>query len=421
MSNDNIAKISIIEGDSIETVGGSYTEYVGKTTYSSGQRLLVTAVNGKSFGDKPEDSPKVSGNAFIPIITPINDENDILKSYEVIVNDTSEWTFDDHIDENLRKQKSHEIKFTNNYNAARIKFKVEKGNSNANDDDGGNITILYFNDSETKSIMSTKQIDVKYGDTISVDWDGTKGIYQIQFYADDNDSFFDGGVSNVYCGVAKIKGSKVGRRLTKNIEKLPIALSGEHLPDNDEYNYGHPQKSIDIANKYQNCLGMCFVVSMSRVGKAYNDCKVTDAIQVAIKGDDYVYSGTITATIPDKYFGYGVGGALAKNGYAELLTHEDVWNGKLEEGAMIQYWNNRNEKDWHVLKNAIKLSIGKKRALWNVDFDAGHSVIFKSYIYDSSGTIIGIKYYDYVGIGRSFNESDKFTKLMQSANLKDEK
>ena len=68
--------------------------------------------------------------------------------------------------------------------------------------------------------MSTKQIDVKYGDTISVDWDGTKGIYQIQFYADDNDSFFDGGVSNVYCGVAKIKGSKVGRRLTKNIEKF---------------------------------------------------------------------------------------------------------------------------------------------------------------------------------------------------------
>lgn len=118
---------------------------------------------------------------------------------------------------------------------------------------------------------------------------------------------------------------------------------------------------------------------------------------------------------------YQVGGALAKNGYAELLTHEDVWNGKLEEGAMIQYWNNRNEKDWHVLKNAIKLSIGKKRALWNVDFGAGHSVIFKSYIYDSSGTIIGIKYYDYVGIGRSFNESDKFTKLMQSANLKDEK
>ena len=57
----------------------------------------------------------------------------------------------------------------------------------------------------------------------------------------------------------------------------------------------------------------------------------------------------------------------------------------------------------------------------NVDFGAGHSVIFKSYIYDSSGTIIGIKYYDYVGIGRSFNESDKFTKLMQSANLKDEK
>ena len=37
---------------------------------------------------------------------------------------------------------------------------------------------------------------------------------------------------------------------------------------------------------------------------------------------------------------YQVGGALAKNGYADLLLHDDVWGGKLEEGAMIQYWNN---------------------------------------------------------------------------------
>lgn len=61
MGKDNIAKISIIGGDSIEVIGGSHTEYVGKMTYSSNQKLLVTAVNGKSFGDNPEDPPKTKG------------------------------------------------------------------------------------------------------------------------------------------------------------------------------------------------------------------------------------------------------------------------------------------------------------------------------------------------------------------------
>lgn len=60
MSDDNIAKISIIEGDSIETVGGSYTEYLGNGIYSSGQKLQVTAVNGKTFGDNPEEAPESS-------------------------------------------------------------------------------------------------------------------------------------------------------------------------------------------------------------------------------------------------------------------------------------------------------------------------------------------------------------------------
>lgn len=61
MSNDNVAKISIIEGDSIEIVKGQHTEYVGKMTYSSSKKLIATAENGKLFGDKPEDPPKREG------------------------------------------------------------------------------------------------------------------------------------------------------------------------------------------------------------------------------------------------------------------------------------------------------------------------------------------------------------------------
>lgn len=61
MSNDNVAKISIIEGDSIEIVKGQHTEYVGKMTYSSSKRLIATAENGKLFGDNPKDPPKSEG------------------------------------------------------------------------------------------------------------------------------------------------------------------------------------------------------------------------------------------------------------------------------------------------------------------------------------------------------------------------
>jgi len=61
MSNDNVAKISIIEGDSIEIVKGQHTEYVGKMTYSSSKKLIATAENGKLFGDTPEDPPKREG------------------------------------------------------------------------------------------------------------------------------------------------------------------------------------------------------------------------------------------------------------------------------------------------------------------------------------------------------------------------
>lgn len=61
MSNDNVAKISIIEGDSIEIVKGQHTEYVGKMTYSSSNKLIATAENGKLFGDNPEDPPKREG------------------------------------------------------------------------------------------------------------------------------------------------------------------------------------------------------------------------------------------------------------------------------------------------------------------------------------------------------------------------
>lgn len=101
MSNDNVAKISIIEGDSIEIVKGQHTEYVGKMTYSSSKKLIATAENGKLFGDNPEDPPKREGRIidivmFVAGTTdPVNTEG---KKHQA---DTSYWKY---IDEKTKKE-----------------------------------------------------------------------------------------------------------------------------------------------------------------------------------------------------------------------------------------------------------------------------------------------------------------------------
>lgn len=411
--------LRITEGTHTTEIEGSWTVFTDKFNAHAGQISHFTSDVATNFGF-PDAAPKVSDDAFIPIITPMNDENTLFKSYEIVINEKEKWDFSDLIDENFRSQKSHEIKFTSESQIARIKFKAEKGSSNANDGDGGNLKIWYFSDEGNGSSFEYKIIEnIKYGDTFFIDWDKRKNIFQLQFYADDNDWYFDGDVKNVYCGAVKLKGSKVGRRLTKNIEKLgkiPIGYISPPLFEN-------PQLSFNVANKYQNCLGMCFAVSMKRVEKAYLDqWNISDAITVSTEDEDYRISGTITSSIDDRYFGYGVGGTLAKNGYADLVSNEDIWNGKLEEGAHLQYWANKNHQDWNELKKAIKDNLN---GIKNNDFSYGHSVIFKSYIYGREGEIIGMNYYDYHGIeNEPFLKSDEYTlpnvpKIFMGANLKD--
>lgn len=416
--------IRITEGEHITQIEGSWTVFTDEFEAYAGQFSHFTAKNGTLIGNPEKLPEEVSDNAYIPIITPINMGSEVFNDYEIIINDKEEWIFNKLIDENLRKQKSHEINFTTDSLGAIIKCKVEKGNSSANDTDGGNITVFYFSDDgDGKSVQSETHKDIKYGDTFLISWDRSKKIFQAQFYADDNDyKIFDGGVKNVYCGAAQIKGSKVGRRLTSNIEKLPMIYDWDYVAPPL---FSDPEKSFAVANKYQNCLGMCFAVSMKRVEQAYIDaCGITDAILVDSKGEDYVISGTVSKNIDDQFFGYGVGGTLAKNGYATLVSNEDVWAGALEEGAHIQYWANKNHKDWNTLIKAIKDHFSN---VPNPDFSYGHSVIFKSYIYGSEGEIKGIKYYDYHGISNEpFLKSDEYTlpnipKILLGANLKDNK
>lgn len=120
MSNDNVAKISIIEGDSIEIVKGQHTEYVGKMTYSSSKKLIATAENGKLFGDNPEDPPKREGRIidivmFVAGTTdPVNTEG---KKHHA---NTAYWKY---IDEKTKKETEQSLNnLWNNIKKLKLQF-----------------------------------------------------------------------------------------------------------------------------------------------------------------------------------------------------------------------------------------------------------------------------------------------------------
>lgn len=120
MSNDNVAKISIIEGDSIEIVKGQHTEYVGKMTYSSSKKLIATAENGKLFGDNPEDAPKREGRIidivmFVAGTTdPVNTEG---KKHHA---NTSYWKY---IDEKTKEETEQSLNnLWNNIKKLKLQF-----------------------------------------------------------------------------------------------------------------------------------------------------------------------------------------------------------------------------------------------------------------------------------------------------------
>jgi hypothetical protein len=296
-----------------------------------------------------------------------------------------------------------------------IPFKIFKGNKQANDEDGI-IKIV----SDGIEVLTKKSIDVELDETIAIKV-SSKNLKQnakIDFYASDKPGFMEfTGLQNIFCGkITFVAGSsKVGLKLIKNIEELPEANDSQILPY-PEYTYNHPEMSFEVANKFQNPGGMCYAISMARVAKAYNDILRFSPIKVEKSGQDYLYSGTVVSNIPDNYFGFGVGGALAARGYADLIDHKDVIKGYLNEGAMIQYWGNPKNVTWEKLLNAVKNKINK---IEDNNWGGGHSVIFKSYSFDANGNIDGLNCYDYSGINRNFKINEN--KIFNGANLRDTK
>jgi RHS repeat-associated protein len=197
--------------------------------------------------------------------------------------------------------------------------------------------------------------------------------------------------------------TKVGIQLIENIKNLPNSPSGYDPPPT----WDKPELSYDVANQYQNCKGMCFAVSMARINEAFSNLdneKPLSLFPTSAKNQDYNISGTVDRpSIPQNYLGFGVGGALVKDGYGTLVDNAGVWSGMLQSGAAMQYWYGASESE--VIQNLND----RKRV-------SGHSFIFNKYNFDSNGNIIGFEAYDYSG-AKTFKKNDG--KIFLGANLKD--
>ena len=187
----------------------------------------------------------------------------------------------------------------------------------------------------------------------------------------------------------------VGIQLITNILNLPRAPETYDDPDT----WTMPTETFAVANKYSNCGGMCYAVSMARVNKAFKDQGIDDAISLNIKSLDYRISGTITTT--SIYSGFGVGGALSKNGYGTLIENQQVWSGDLQKGAQLQIWHSTDTSNL---------------------YRGGHSQIFMNYTFDTNGLINGMDVIDNSGfsewLDREYYENYE---TIKAANLKDNK
>jgi hypothetical protein len=82
-------------------------------------------------------------------------------------------------------------------------------------------------------------------------------------------------------------------------------------------------------------------------------------------------------TFPLKYRARGAPGALEMRGWSRILTERDIWNGKLNPGAVLQGW--KTPTDFNNARDGNRN--GPTR---------GHSFVFLSYRYNKKKIITGM-------------------------------
>ena len=200
--------------------------------------------------------------------------------------------------------------------------------------------------------------------------------------------------SEIYSFNAYKKGeSIVGNYLAKYIQKLPsrpkgFKVTSEFVAKNVIHDYNAAQKISDPG-------GMCYVVTASRINKAYEDLYGITPIDFTQDKDGKFRSPSYKAASCQEgsdNIEYGVGSPLIAQGLGVAV--ENPWDGILLKGAVIQYWNSNN---------------------------SGHSQIFLNYDGQTSKNKISkMVLFDYDGYDPAFNDSSKY-RTYRGTNLLDPK
>ena len=185
-----MSRTRIVGGKITKIVEGDFKIYSkGNITYNSQQQVIETAKEGITYGE-PE-SIKLE-DAFIPLVELIQS-----KHYNYIFEDIEGkvYELDFKLDRDKRKQGAKKLRFTTEDKHIYLTFKVSKGNKTSEDEDGTIRAKIHYKNGE----MEEKEIDTAYGKTFDLYVEVDKLAY-IQFFADDDFYFFNGNVSNVFCG-----------------------------------------------------------------------------------------------------------------------------------------------------------------------------------------------------------------------------
>lgn len=244
--------IRITEGEHRTEIEGSWTVFTDEFEAYAGRFSHFTAKEKTLFG-LPDKMPGGIDNAYIPVVL-VDESSDVL--FKTITSKKYYSTLSEHIEKGLRTQFFKQLNFKTNLAKLPVRFNVKKGNSNANDEDGGRITAYSF-DSKKRHINTKVFEKLKYGDHFNFEWDKTEDISQIDFYADDEDWLYDGGVKNVFCGTVRIYDS-LFRKIYANYPKpytdkpcdggfynqcairMSIAIIGAEIPLENVKNKSNP-------------------------------------------------------------------------------------------------------------------------------------------------------------------------------------
>jgi RHS repeat-associated protein len=191
--------------------------------------------------------------------------------------------------------------------------------------------------------------------------------------------------------------TRVGIQLVSNYNNLSTSTPSNPIAWSDETVAGITQTHAD-ANTYQDCYGVCYAVTGARANRAYEDMSGSGVINLTVSSGNQDHLISATAITTGQYAGYGVGGALLRNGYGTIVN--DVWSGDLQQGALLQIW--------HPPVNSNPYSGG------------GHSQVFESYTYDNNGNITGMNIIDNYSGGTQETIPRSTSDTIRAVNLTDE-